>query len=296
MLSQPRTLFGVHSFSPYSRSDGTFYGTLKVVASSSLSFSGSLVSLMGGSAKYPWAVEEGAISAQLNLKVRQYDDFLIQLFGGSTVSEGSADTLGGVSTLTNAKGTSITNATTGIASVSVKSGSESDLKFGKYVVKAISATTVQVYCSTDADFGRGTQKTFASDALAISSATFTITSGTGTDLTGFGLTLTGGSGTIGMTTGDTATFEVRPKNTANAVFTLGGVASIFPEFGAIVMAKKQGSGQMCELDLPRVKGEGVPIGFDENKFSEADIKCTVMYDAVLDYVARGRFITPTTPN
>jgi hypothetical protein len=296
VLSQPRTIFGVHSFAPYSRTDGMFYGILKVLGSSSLAFSGSMVNLMGGSSKYPWSVEEGAINAQLNLKVREYPDFLFQLFGGSTVTEGSADTLGGVSTLTNKNGTSLMHATTGIASVGVKSGSEADLKFGKYVVKVITSTTVQVYLSTDADFGRGTQKTFATDALAIASANFTITSGGGTDLTGFGLTLTGGSGTIGMTVGDTATFEVRPKNTANASFTLGGVSSIFPEFGAIVMAKKQGTGQMCELDLPRVKGEGVPLGFDENKFSEADIKCTVMYDATLDYVARGRFITPTTPN
>jgi hypothetical protein len=150
--------------------------------------------------------------------------------------------------------------------------------------------------STDADFGRGTQKTFNADDLSVVAAALTITSGAGTDIAGFGLTLTGGSGSIALVTGDTATFEVRPKNSANASFTLGGVASIFPEFGAIVMAKKQGTGQMCELDLPRVKGEGVPLGFDENKFSEADIKCTVMYDATLDYVARGRFITPTTPN
>jgi hypothetical protein len=106
MLSQPRTIFGVHSFAPYNRADGTFYGILKVLGSSSLAFSGSMVNLMGGSSKYPWSVEEGAINAQLNLKVREYPDFLFQLFGGSTVTEGSADSLGGVSTLTNKNGTS----------------------------------------------------------------------------------------------------------------------------------------------------------------------------------------------
>jgi len=296
MLSQPRNLYGVHSFSPYSRTDGTFYGALKVLASSSLAFTGSTVSLMGGSSKYPWAVEEGAVNSQLSLKVREYPDFLFQLFGGATPTENAADASGNVSTLTNKNGTSVMQATTGIAAVAVLTGSEGDLKFGKYVVKALSPTTVQVYASTDADFGRGTSKTFASDALAIASSAFTITAANDTELTGFGLKLTGGSGAIAMTVGDTATFEVRPKNTANMVATIGGVESVFPEFGAIVYAKKQGSGQLFEGDLPRVKGEGVPLGFDENKFSEADIKCAVMLDSALNYVARLRHVTPTTPN
>ena len=81
-LSQPRLLFGVHSFTPYSRTDGTPYGTIKVLKASSLALSATLVELMGGSAKYAWAVEDGPISAELNLKGSQYEDFLFTLFLG----------------------------------------------------------------------------------------------------------------------------------------------------------------------------------------------------------------------
>ncbi len=297
MLSDPRTIFGIHSFTAVNRSNAVPYGTMKVLKSSSLSFGGSLVPLKGGSAKYPWAVEEGPVSSQLSLKTSAYPDFLFQLFGGATPTENGADASGSVTTLTNKYGTSVVNATTGIASVGIISGSETDLKFGKYVVVVISATTVQLYASSDVDFGGGTAKNFNSDSLDLSSANFTIaTSSAVTNITGFGIKLIGGSGTIAMTIGDTATFEVRPKNSANMVVTIGNVASIFPEFQAILYAKKKGTGELMEIDCPRVKGEGIPLGLDEDKWSEADIKCTVLFDPALDYVARIRNVLRSSPN
>ena len=69
-LSNPRIVFGVHSVSPYSRTTGEFYGILKVLGGSSLSLSGELLKLNGGSRKYPWAVEDGLITAEMTLKVK----------------------------------------------------------------------------------------------------------------------------------------------------------------------------------------------------------------------------------
>jgi hypothetical protein len=296
MLSNPRGIFGVHSVTPYSRVDGTPYGTLKVVKSASLNFSGATIPLRGGSAKGPWAVEEGDINAGLSLKVGEFPDFLFTLFQGLTPTENSADASGNVSTLTNKKGTSVMNATTGIASALAISGSERDLKFTKYLVVAKTATTVNVYGMSDADFQRGTAGVFAADDLSLIAANVTITSGAVTNITGFGFKLTGGSGTIGMTANDTATFEVRPKNTANMSGILGQSGAIFPEFGAIIMAKKRGTGEMVEIDAYRCKGEGFPVNFEENKWAEADIKVQLMYDAALDGYAKIRTVTPTTPN
>lgn len=295
-LSQPRGIFGVHSVTPYSRADGLPYGTLKVVKSSSLNFGGTTVPLRGGSNKGPWATEEGDINCQLSLKVGEFPDFLFQLFQGLTPTEGSADALGGVTTLTNKKGTSILQATTGLASVGVKTGAEGDVKFTKYVVKAISATTVNVYGMSDADFQRGTAEVFQDDNLKLLAANLTITTGAGSDVTGFGLTLTGGSGTIAFVTGDTATFEARPKNSANMSGVLGMSGSTFPEFGAIIMAKKRGTGELVEVDAYRCKGEGFPLNFDENKWAEADIKVQLMYDAALDGYAKIRAVTPLSAN
>jgi hypothetical protein len=296
VLSNPRGIFGVHSVSPYSLVDGSFYGTLKVVKSASLNFSGSTIPLKGGSNKSPWAVEEGEINCGLSLKVGEYPDFLFKLFQGLTVTENSPDASGNVSTLTNKLNSSVMHATTGIASVLAISGSEGDLKFGKYVVIAASATTVNVYAASDVDFQRGTSGVFQGDALTLVAAAVTITASAATNITGFGFKLTGGSGTIGMTTGDSATFEVRPKNTASLSGVLGQSGAVFPEFGAIIMAKKRGNGEMVEIDAYRCKGEGFPINFDENKWSEADIKVQLMYDSVQNGYARIRAVTPTTPN
>ena len=295
MLSGPRGIFGIHSVAPYYRNDGTFYGTLRVLTSAGISFSGKVVPLMGGSNKYPWGVEEGEISSQLSLKFSECPDFVFTLFMGATPTDNAADTLGAASTLTNKLGTSVMQATTGIASVAIISGSEGDLKFGKYVVKAISPTTVQIYGSTDEDFARGTPGTFASDLLALSGTAFTITASTATPITGFGFKFTGGSGTIGMTTGDTATFEIRPKGTtASMIMTVGAMSSTFPEFGAVIYAKKR-SNELFEVDVPRVKGEGMPLGLSKDKWVESDVKANIMYDATLDYVARYRWISTATP-
>ena len=48
-LSNPRILFGLHSFSAYDRESGLPYGTALVVGNSSFSLSGELASLTGGS-------------------------------------------------------------------------------------------------------------------------------------------------------------------------------------------------------------------------------------------------------
>lgn len=294
-LSSPRVLFGVHAVSAYSRTDGSFYGTLRVLGGSSLNMQGQLIELYGGSQKYNWAVEEGRIQATLSLKTREYPDFVFELFGGIAPTANAAQTSGDVSTLTNKFGTSVMSATTGIATATALSGSEANLKFGKVVVKAVSATTVDVFFSSDIDFARGTDGSYTTDLLKIAAAQ-TITASTATNFATYGFKLTGGSGTIGMVTGDTATFQIQPNNTSSMVASFGKMTAVYPEFGAIIYAKKKGNGEMFEVDAPRCKGEGVPLLFDENKFSEADIKVMLMYDSTLDYVFQVRTVIPTTVN
>lgn len=291
-LSAPRVIFGVHSVTPYKRADGLPYGILKVLGGSSLSLAGELIGLNGGSSKYEWAVEDGRITAEMSLKVKEYPDFLFELFLGKAPTANSAEASGNASTLTNKKGTS-TVAATGIATVSVKSGSEADLKFGKYVVKVASATTVDVYFSSDADINRGTDGEFQNDALKITASALTIATTTAVTIPNFGLELTGGAGTIAMTTGDTATFEVRPINDKSMTVTIGATTDEFPEFGAIVMAQKRGNQEMFEIDCLRCKGIGMPLGFEEVAYSEAEIKIKAFYDSAQNAVFKLRHVTPT---
>jgi len=53
-LKKPRTLFGIHEAVLYFQNSGKPYGTLRVLAGSTLTLSGELVSLTGGSSKYIW--------------------------------------------------------------------------------------------------------------------------------------------------------------------------------------------------------------------------------------------------
>lgn len=294
-LSAPRAIFGVHAFTPYSRTDGLPYGTVKVLQSSSLALNGSLIDLMGGSSKYPWAVETGPISAELQLKGNDYKSFLFTLFLGFTPTDNSTEATGNVTTLTNFKGTSCKQASTGIASVAVHSGSDADLKFGKYVVKVVSATTVNVYLLGDVDIARGTDGTMQDDNLKVTASALTIvTSGALTNIPNFGLDLVGGSSTIGMTIGDTATFIVRPDNSGNTVVNIGSSSgTLFPEFGAIIHAQKRGDQELFEIDAYRCIGNGMPINFDYNKWSEYDIKVKLMYDAAQDGVYGIRAVSPS---
>jgi hypothetical protein len=290
-LSAPRSFFGVHSWTPYSRTTGLFYGTLKVLKGSSLSLSAEMVELTGGTSKYAYAIEESLITAEMSLKFAQYEDFLFELFLGKAPTPVAAETSGNASTLTDKYGTSVV-AATGIASVGVVSADKLDLKFGKYVVKAASATTVDVYFSSDLDIGRGVNGTIQNDALKITATPLTITTGAvATPIPNFGLEFVGGASAIAMVTGDTATFEVRPIHTGAITVDIGGQADqSFSEFGSIVMAAKRGNGEMLEMDAVRCKAAGMPLNFEQNAWSEAEVKIKCLYDTTLDKVFSMRHV------
>ncbi len=291
-LTQPRQLFGVHSFSPYSRTTGVPYGIVKVLGGASLSIEGELVESMGGSNKYAWAVESGSSKVELTAKVKEYPNFLFELFLGKAPTENAAETGGAVSTLTNKYGT-LVQASTGIASVSaIASTGPANLKFTKFVVIAVSSTTVDIYAMSDADFLRGSDGSFSTDTLKIAAAQ-SITSGGDTAITAFGFKLTGGSGSIALTTGDSATFEIRPINTKSTTVTIGGSADVNAEFGAVVMAQKRATGEMFEADMLRCLGSGLAIPLEEFKWSETELKIMGFYDSSADAVLKLRHVSPT---
>lgn len=281
-LSNPRAVFGVHSLAPYDRSTREYKGILKVLGSSNLSLEGELISLNGGSAKYPWAVEDGLITAELELTFREYPDFMIELLLGKAPTANAAEANGSVTSISNAKGT-VVDATTGIASVGIETGQEGDLKFSHYVVKVVTSTTVDVYASSDIDHARGDDLEYQDDLLKITTSPLTVPSTGGTvSIPNSGLELTGGSGTVDFTTagavGDTAVFSSRPKNTGSMDVIIGAASDSFPEWGAVLVAQKRGSDEMFEIDLFRVKAVGLPIGFTENEFSEASVTAQAFQD------------------
>lgn len=279
-LSNPRQIFGVHSVTPYSRTTGEPYGYVRVIKDSSLSLSGELIENTGGSNKFPWGIETGKITAELSLKFSEYPNFVFELFLGKAVTATSAETSGNVSTLTDKYGTSVVDASTGIASVAaIPSTGPANLKFGRYLVKAASATTVDIYLMSDVDAVRGTDVEYVDDTLKIISSAQTITSGANTDVASLGLRFAGGSGTIGMTTGDTATFEVRPINSKAITARIGASTDVQPEFGCIIISQKLGSDELFEVDAFRCKASGLPIGLAEKAYSELEAKAKLLFDS-----------------
>ena len=293
-LSNPTAYFGIHSFAPYDRDTREFKGILKVLGSSSLNFTGELIDLNGGSNKFPFATEDGLITAEISLVFREYPNFVFELVLGNAPTDNAAEASGNVGTIANANGTSLVDATTGIASVSAESGQESDLKFAIYVVKAVSATTVDVFASSDIDFARGDDLEYENDLLKITSSPITVPGTGGTvSIPNTGVEITGGSGAIALVTDDTGVFDTRPVNQSSRDVVIGGAANQdFPEFGAVVLAKKRSSGEMAEFDLYRVKAAGLPVGLEENTFSEASVTARALFDSTRDGVYKHRLVRP----
>lgn len=287
-LSNPVTVFGVHSVAPYNKADGIPYGIVRVLGGSTFELSGETIELRGGSQRFPYAVEDGDISANLNLTVKEYPDFLFEVFLGKAPTAKAADNDGELTTATNVKGLSVIDASDGISGVSATSSEEDDLKFGKYIIEATGSDTVTVKCLTNIDFQRGADATYENDDLEIIASDITVSSGANT-ISGFGITLTG-VGTPAFTTGDTAEFYVYPIHTGGFEVTIGGATDTFSEFGAVVMASKGGDGRLFEIDIFRLKGSGLPIGFEEKAFSESSITAVAFYDSTKDGICQIRTV------
>lgn len=292
-LSNPRVLFGVHSLAPYNVITGEFYGIAKVIGTAEFALNGALVELFGGSSKYSWSVQEGVTATDINLGLKEYPDWLFPVMLGKSVTSNAAETAGSVTALTNKYGSSVVSATTGVASVSLLSGASADVKFAKYVVKAVSATTVDVYASSDVDFLRGSDASFQNDLLKITASPLTITTGGDTNIPNTGLKLTGGSGVIAMTIGDTATFSSKPINTSSTDVVVGAPGEVSPTFGLIMVAEKLSSGELFELDVYRCKGSSLPFGFAEKAYMEPSLPIKAFQDVARGGVFSMRHVVPT---
>lgn len=285
-LSNRKTVFGVHSVAPYNPTTGKPIGDIaKVVGNLSVNLTGELIQLNGGSLPYPWQIENGIISTETSLLLREYPKFVYESFLGASVTENAAEASGATHDLANKSGSSVVDATTGIASVSVKSGSEADVKTMQLVIEAASATTVNIFALGDVDFNNGTDLEYVDDTLKINSSPITVPGSGGTvDIPNTGLEITGGSGTVAFTSGDTATVGSRAINTESQTIKVGDSSFQLTDVGLICYAQKAGDNAIFEIDIFRAKGAGAPISFAEKAFSEAEIPLQAFYDSARDGV------------
>jgi hypothetical protein len=288
-LSDDRIVFGIHSITPYDRSTGEPFGILKVLGDAELSFAAGSVDLYGGAQKYPVANEITQVNSEFTAAVKSEPDFLFEKFAGASVSTTAASATGTVGSITNKKGTSVVDATTGIASVAAISGSETDLKFGRYIAKAVSATTIDVYVDTDINFRiKGTSVSYVDDLLKVTSAPLTVPGTGGTvNLTNFGIEFTGGSGAIAMTIGDTAIFDVVPAHDGFSEISIGTDPLVFPEMGMLIYAQYRADNSMFKIEAYKAKSSaGLVIPLAEGNFAIPNLTTKLLFDNAQEKVVK----------
>lgn len=280
-LSNPITMFGIHQATIEDRTSKD-RSTLKVIGGGELNTTQDPIVNNGGSQAYPWGSENGFVgSPQIDLTVKQYDINTFKYFApslaASITEDVDGDTAGAIAGFANLTGSSVFEATTGIASIAITSGATP--KFGSYIIKAASATTVDLYIDNDLDGA-----TMVNDSLKITSTPITVpgSSATVADAVS-GITLTGGSGSIAMTTGDMARVTVKPINNYNFEYLGGQIGEVFPEFKLTIFGEKVNGSGYRYLELPRVKASGLPVSFNEKDWSTFTTTITVMYDTTLGY-------------
>lgn len=289
-LSEQMIPYGIHSICPYNRVDGTPYGIMKVLGGGTLTLSSEFEEQFGGSNKFAWAVESKTISTEWVASVKSMPDFLYELFLGASVNKVAASLTGTVDGLLAVKGTLID--ATGIASVEAVGSEEAKLKIGKYIAIAVSPTTIDVYALTDVDFTKDLASVmeYVDDSLKINDTPLTVVASTAVAIPNLGVTITGGSGTIGMTVGDSVRFNVAGPHGGMDIITVGKSASTFKEHGQICLSQKRSNGDLIEIEMYKVQGSGFPVGLTEQEFSVPELTMKLIYDQNKDAVAEIRSI------
>lgn len=288
-LSAPRILFGIHSICLYNRTTAQPYGLAKVVGSAALSLTSDLEQLFAGSNKFAWAAEAKTVNSELSLKLKEYPNFLFELFLGATVTDNAADSAGTISGFVDVNGTTIKDASNGISSIAVDSGNAANLKYGKYTLKATGAAACNVYFLSDVDIKRGVDISYTDDTLLI--GTIDVSAATHDDGATTGLSYVK-AGTPAFTVGHTAEFYVTPPSSDSIEVVLGAASTTFPAFGAYIVAQKRADGSIFDIEVYNAVANGMPINLEENAFSQPEVKIACLYDSAKDAVAKFKHYIP----
>jgi len=272
-----KSLFGVKSLIIYDRDTYVPKGIFEVINGVEFAREVEQLPLTGGHRNSPWAIEAGEPTNTLTATLREYPNFAFEMFDNATVTETTGeDTTGFVDTIANKVGTSIANATTGIASVAAISGSEGILPHGRIVVVGTSdPTKVNVYLQGDVSSGAMP----VVNELPLLAADLVIPGTDGTvDLTDYGIRFTGGSGSIALVEDDVAYFDVRPENSKTTKVSVAD-DSTPSNFGVILVYPKTSDKKHTIIRFPDVYAIGMSFNAATREFSEFEQVMTPIYCA-----------------
>lgn len=289
-----RYSFGIHSVGAVNRSTGKPYGMIATVGDASINVEASSVDLRGGSVLAARATEQTEVDYNVTYNARSWPDWMFTVnFGAAVTATSASATSGTISALVNYIGTSAFDAATGVATATLKTSGEPNLKFDHFIVVAASATTVDVYTTSNFDFTRGTDLFFDDDTLKITTSPLTIVDAGASpvEIPGTGVELTGGSGTIAMTAGDVAVFEVAPPHNGISDIQMGALGTLPPEHELWLFGKKRASGESMSVRIFKaqvVSGGSIPMSLSD--FAATDFTVKALFDDTFGRVFDIRYL------
>lgn len=272
-----RNIQGIHDVRFFSRTDWSSIAHFRVLGDVNIEMSAEFAELKGGSNLFVWDSAISAFNPKVSIVCREMSADIVSALADGNVTEYAADANGDVLFEANVSGSTIYDATTGIATITALSGSESNLKEGWYVAAYSAAAKVKIYALSSAGFSQGTDITYDNDD-GYTGDDITITTGGNTDITDLGLRFTGGSGAIAFTSGHSMKFYVQKIHGGAYTATLGEQPMTFPEMGCII-SSEDNAGTIYNMLLYRVKAAGMSFPFKEKGYGEYTINMSVMYDS-----------------
>lgn len=289
MQNPQLTSFGIHNVTFKDNLDPTYWGMATILGSAEADLKQELIKLEGGSAPVPFGAAPGRATGEIVLPIRQFDKQILRFVApwvdGSEVEDADGEAGGSTTTIINAKGTSVVDATTGVASIAVDSATDTTLAAGNYKIVATGAATFDIYIDTDVS---GKVEYEDSD-LKINDSAITLP-GTGGTVVYQGIEFTGGSGSIALVTGDIATFSVNPINTYLLTSYTGKTGACLREFSLTIYGECVG-GRIRTVTYPRcVASADKDIKFLEKEWASMEVTVQVLKPATVDYVSESKFI------
>ena len=276
MSETPKYFFGLKAAIFYNLLTFVPVGIFKVLSSFEFAREIEKLPLTGGHHNGAHAVEAGEPVNTLTGTLKEFPNFAFtELDNASLTSIAGEDTSGFVDTIANKVGSSVFDATTGIASVAAIPGSENKLPLGTIIFKATSvADEVDVYLLGDT--ATGAIPIIGELPLLAAGVVIPDTGGT-IDIPDIGITITGGSGTIAFTEDDTAFFKTRPSNSITTEIVMGN-DSCLKNLGCILVYPKNSEGQQTIVDFHKVSVGGTPFSAATRDYAEFEMSAMVLID------------------
>jgi hypothetical protein len=258
---------------PYNKKTLKPFGLFRAIREFNFDRSVEVVLNEGGHFSGALGAEMGQPQNSIAGSFSEVPDFTFVLMEDASVTE-FTDPLGSVGAIQNKSGTSVSDATTGIASVTAKTGEEQNIKGIRYVFVATGPNTIDIYVHGDAKF-------LSVSGVVVENVVVPDTGGT-LDIDELGIVVTGGSGTIAFVTDETAFVDTRPINDGFSIVKVGSESAVANEFGMTLVRPKQSTGLQFWSDIHSVMAQGLPWQGVSRDWSVWELAGTPIYDQVED--------------